>query len=63
MEIKEVHCKVCNHILDISKDNVYQTRVENAFFHNVNIYDATDCPYCGCQNLLKERHEKVRIKE
>ncbi len=60
MEIKEVHCKVCNHILDINKGNVYQTRVENSFFHNVSIWDATDCPYCGCQNLLKERYDKVR---
>lgn len=32
MEIKEMHCKVCNYILDISKESVYQTRVENQFF-------------------------------
>ena len=62
MEIKEIHCKVCNHILDTRKENVYQTRVESAIFHNANIYDATDCPYCGCQNLLKERYEKARVK-
>lgn len=58
MEIREVHCNVCNCIFDINKGNTYQTKVENTFFNSVNIYDATDCPYCGCQNLLKKDTRK-----
>lgn len=59
MEIKEMKCKVCNHPLNISKENVYVAKVENVFFHTSKNYSATDCPYCGCQNLLQERFEKV----
>lgn len=22
-------------------------------------YDATDCPYCGCQNVLKKRYKRT----
>ena len=59
MEIKEMNCKVCNHPLNISKENVYVAKVENALFHTSENYSATDCPYCGCQNLLQKRFEKV----
>lgn len=61
MEIKEVHCEICNQILDINKDNTYKVEVENVLFRSKAIHDATDCPYCGCQNLLNKRYQKVRI--
>lgn len=54
-----MNCKVCNHPLNISKENVYVAKVENVFFHTSENYSATDCPYCGCQNLLQKRFEKV----
>lgn len=59
MEIKEMNCKVCNHPLNIRKENVYVAKVENAFFRTSENYSATDCPYCGCQNLLKRRFESA----
>ena len=59
MEIKEVNCSVCNHPLNISKENVYVAKnVKNLLFGNED-WSATDCPYCGCQNLLKRRFEKA----
>lgn len=59
MNINTKRCKVCNHPLNISKDNVYEAKVENVFFHTFENYSATDCPYCGCQNLLQKRFERV----
>ena len=59
MDINIKRCKVCNHPLNISKDNVYVAKAENVFFHTHENYSATDCPYCGCQNLLQKRYEKV----
>lgn len=58
MEIKEKNCEVCGHTLNISKENTYIVKVENMLFHNTDDYDATDCPYCGCQNLLHKRYRK-----
>ena len=59
METKEVNCSVCNHPLNISKENVYVAKnVKNLLFGNED-WSATDCPYCGCQNLLKRRFEKA----
>ena len=59
MDINIKRCEVCNHPLNISKDNVYVAKVENMIFHISENCSATDCPYCGCQNLLQKRHEKV----
>ena len=55
MKIKEVKCEVCNHPLNIVKENVYV----NNFLSDDEDWSATDCPYCGCQNLLKRRFEKA----
>lgn len=58
MEIKEINCKVCNHPLNIKRENVYVAKnIKNPFYGFEN-WDATDCPYCGCQNLLGKRFEK-----
>lgn len=27
MKIKEMYCEVCNHLLDIRKDNVYEVNI------------------------------------
>ena len=62
-ETKELRCKVCNHSLDIRKDNTYKVNVTNQIFKLTELQDATDCPYCGCQNLLSRRYEKVRNKQ
>lgn len=58
MEIKEKKCKVCGHTLDVRKENTYVTMVRNMVTGAEN-WDAVDCPYCGCQNLLGRRWMKV----
>lgn len=30
---------------------------------DLDIFNATDCPNCGCQNLLQKRYEKVVREE
>lgn len=61
MEIKEMNCKVCNHPLNIAKENAYIAKVKERFLsvEFVKKYNAVDCPYCGCQNLLRERFERA----
>ena len=55
MDINVMRCKVCNHPLNISKENVYVAKnVKNLLFGNED-WSATDCPYCFCHNLLKRR--------
>ena len=57
MDINVMCCKVCNHPLNISKENVYVAKnVKNPLFGNED-WSATDCPYCGCQYLLKRRFD------
>lgn len=58
MKIRERYCEVCNHTLNISKDNVYTANVGESIFGMNEKWDAIDCPYCGCQNLLKRRYAK-----
>lgn len=56
--LKVVNCKVCNHPLDLQKDKVYLVKENNGlagYFKPGDIWHATDCPYCGCQNLLTKR--------
>ncbi len=59
MKIKEMYCEVCNHLLDIRKENVYEVNIAGTIFGNTENYDATDCPYCGCQNVLKKRYKRT----
>lgn len=63
MKIKEMHCEVCNHTLDIRKENVYTTRTMATIFGPKEEWDATDCPYCGCQNLLKIRYAQANQRK
>lgn len=61
MELKITRCKVCNHPLNMSKDNVYVAKVTNPLFGSTGNYNVTDCPYCGCQNMLQRRYETVSV--
>ncbi len=58
MKIKEKYCEVCNHVLDLRKETVYTVKVAATIFGMRENWDAVDCPYCGCQNLLKRRYLK-----
>lgn len=57
--MNEKCCEVCGTQLNINKKNVYESVVINHIFHFEEIWNATDCPHCGCQNLLKKRYENI----
>lgn len=52
-------CSVCGKRFDIKKENTYTVdmTIDNVFsaLTKQAVYDAIDCPKCGCQQLLKER--------
>lgn len=56
MEYGKRTCCVCGKEFEMSKDIRY-TAVSTGWFDNTR-YDAIDCPYCGCQNVLQERKFK-----
>ncbi len=64
-ETKIRRCDVCNHTLDITKKKLYVVMMKRGSW-NLTVsenYDAVDCDYCGCQNLVHIRYEKVGSKE
>lgn len=60
-------CKVCNYIFDLDKRYMYIAReVEELGFaaslgtkKEPKMYEAIDCPKCGCQNILSERQRGI----
>lgn len=58
-EIKRWHCSVCSNELNIEKGNIYTVAKINRIFDLEEDWDAVDCAYCGCQNLLKRRYKSI----
>ena len=61
---KKIKCTVCNHSFELIKEMVYEVQTEVApmgliLSRKNNVYDAVDCPECGCQMVLKDRMPKV----
>ena len=54
-------CGVCDHEFTPKKENKY-TVVQKVLFRVDALYDAFDCPECGCQILASERFERVPTK-
>ena len=61
MSENKLKCSVCGNSYGIIKKNIYVVRVntDNNIFTPKGNYDACDCPFCGCQHLLKRRYEKA----
>ena len=55
-------CDVCGNDLVLEKEHIY-TVTENKGISSVlspnEIYDATDCPKCGCQNIQSSHAERI----
>lgn len=65
MKIKQF-CKVCGTRFEITKENMYLAREPSGLSNYADpakIYEAIDCPTCGCQRLLGIRLPKVEGKE
>lgn len=62
MAIEEKYCDVCGHVLNLHKDNVYdavkKVVMPLGFINNTEVWSATNCPYCNCQILLKQKYAK-----
>lgn len=51
-------CTICGKRFSLKKEFVYNVVINQNEMFKFNgdvIFDAMDCPNCGCQHLLKER--------
>lgn len=55
-------CTVCNRAFELRKENRYTTEAKKTTALSMLVmgtdsvlYDAVDCPYCGCQQILHVR--------
>ena len=60
MELKK--CSVCGNGIKLKKEKVYIAKECNSLV-NSTIYNAIDCPFCGCQTILKKRLYEVKKGE
>ena len=54
--MKKIRCNVCDYKFYLNKEMVREVSESNGLFDNLSgkqtkIYNATDCPKCGCQIL------------
>ena len=56
-----VGCKSCGHVFELTKQRHYIAREKTEMFliasnkMEPTLYDAFDCPICGCQYIANER--------
>ena len=69
-EIKRCKCQVCGNEFSMVSERRYTARkgkviglVNIAESKEPKLYDAFDCPECGCQNLVNERLRNVEGSE
>lgn len=67
MSIKKQVCKICNCNFDIKSSKKYLVKTSTfklipSGLTNYEIYDAMDCPQCGCQQLLCVRYPLIDDK-
>lgn len=55
-------CNICHRFFKLKAENKYLvfTNPTNVF-KKVTVYEAFDCPWCGCQNLVGIR--EIRMDE
>lgn len=59
--MSKITCKVCGHVFELTKERHYIAREKTELFliasnkMEPTLYDAFDCPNCGCQCITKER--------
>lgn len=64
MSNKKIKCTVCSHSFKLNKKMVYEVQEESTptillSLRKNKIYNAADCPNCGCQMIIKDRTPKV----
>lgn len=62
--MKNVECCVCGAQLNLKKEKYIIEKAVPFQDENIKEYDAVDCDYCGCQNVLNIRYPKIsEVKE
>lgn len=58
-------CKVCgvNFALDKSNKYIVIDDYVAISFSGRKMFEAFDCPVCGCQNIVNERKSRISVKE
>lgn len=60
--IKKVKCHICNYKFHIEKSKVVKV-IENKGLSSIatgaSVYNAIDCPNCGCQKILWTRLPEI----
>lgn len=46
-----MECKVCTKDFELKSENKYLVGKKD-LFKPLDIFEAFDCPYCGCQNIV-----------
>lgn len=52
-------CDVCGRYFKIRKENTYRAFKPGGITFVRSVFDAVDCPHCGCQHLLNIREERM----
>lgn len=61
-------CKVCGYVFELTKKRHYIAREKTELFllpsnkMEPTLYDAFDCPNCGCQYIAKEKQSERLYK-
>ena len=57
-----IKCSICGEQVELRKENRYEVVIEagtlqKSFGAKDHLYEAFDCPHCGCQMLMQERFQ------
>lgn len=53
-------CKICNKEFELLKENRYMVTNEKLKEIGLSsVFEAFDCPYCGCQNIVGNRYMNI----
>ena len=55
---KKYTCKVCGRKFELKVENKYmvtESKGISEVFCGITVFDAFDCPFCGCQNVMNVR--------
>lgn len=59
-------CVVCKRLFKLKKENLYNIYVPpvgiNCIVEGGKTFEAYDCPYCGCQNIVNVREVGTMVK-
>ena len=66
-----IKCSTCGEQIELKKENRYEVVIEAGALQRSlgfkdHVYEAFDCPHCGCQMLMHERFpvkDKIKIAE